>query len=698
MKNLMTICLVVLVLGLCGSVLAETYYVATTGDNDGDGSVDNPWLTITHALNQPQVVYGDTINVAAGTYAELITLKNGVAVIGAGPSFTTIDGGAAGSVVTAIGCDADTVLEGFTITNGMAEYGGGMYNEDSNTTITSCTFSDNTASDEYSANGGGMYNIYSSTTVTNCTFTGNTASRGGGMYNYLSYSPTVANCEFSGNSAGYGGGMENAYSDTIVTYCTFSGNSARAGGGMHNYLSYSPTTVTNCTFTGNTAREEGGGMHNYNMLSPTTVTNCTFLGNSAGYPGGGGISNSGDSAKITGCEFIGNTAHRGGGMSNWGYVSAHIEPTVTNCTFSGNSAVGSGGGMHNYQFTRPIITNCIIWGNTAGENGEEISNDDLATPLISYSNIDGCGGGWTGVGPWGLDRGGNMDADPLFVDPGWWDNNETPEDPNDDIWVNGDYHLLPDSPCIDAGDNDAVPADVTTDLDGNSRIVNGFVDMGAYEYCDCEPDIDVDLLTWEFGEVKLETSRSMSLTISNTGNDDLIISTLDFTTQSTEFEIESPPLLPLEIAPEGSVEIEVVFTPSAEECYSADLEIKSNDADEPVVTVNLSGCGVITEPTPSEQIADIIAFIRDSQEDESLVGTGGQPDKKIDVLVDMIGSISDLIFAEDFDKACPQLSVILRKCDGDDTPADFVQDGDQSGATAELASMIQDLMEDLGCE
>ncbi|RKY13364.1 MAG: hypothetical protein DRP82_05480, partial [Planctomycetota bacterium] len=48
--------------------------------------------------------------------------------------------------------------------------------------------------------------------------------------------------------------------------------------------------------------------------------------------------------------------------------------------------------------------------------------------------------------------------------------------------ANGDYHLKDTSPCIDAGDNSLVPSGVDKDLDGNPRIVNGTVDIGAYEY------------------------------------------------------------------------------------------------------------------------------------------------------------------------------------------------------------------------
>jgi len=76
----------------------------------------------------------------------------------------------------------------------------------------------------------------------------------------------------------------------------------------------------------------------------------------------------------------------------------------------------------------------------------------------------------------GCDEGVCISSDPCFIQPGYWD---------EDIWFDGDYHLLPVSPCIDTGDNSVVTT--ATDLDGNPRIIDGdgdgeaFVDMGAYE-------------------------------------------------------------------------------------------------------------------------------------------------------------------------------------------------------------------------
>ena len=80
-----------------------------------------------------------------------------------------------------------------------------------------------------------------------------------------------------------------------------------------------------------------------------------------------------------------------------------------------------------------IITNSIIWGNYPNQVLVDSGND----PVIVYSDVQ--------VGWWGL---GNIDIDPLFVEPGLW------TDP-DGLWMDGDYHLLPESPSIDAGDPDS---------------------------------------------------------------------------------------------------------------------------------------------------------------------------------------------------------------------------------------------------
>ncbi len=265
-----------------------------------------------------------------------------------------------------------------------------------------------------------------------------------------------------GRATDSGGGMYNSSSSPTLGNCTFSGNSGMDGGGISNVSSSSPA-LTNCTFRGNWTGSSGGGMDN--VYSSPTLTNCVFSGNSA-YNCGGGMSNTSSSPTLGNCTFSGNSARDGGGMLNFSYSS----PVLTNCTFSANLAGGAGGGMHN-DLSFPTLTNCIVWG--AG--GSPIY-DDSSAPVITYSDIQG---GYAGTG--------NIDTDPLFV------HNSSPG--ADGIWGTvdddyGDLRLQARSPCIDAGGNAAVPANISTDLAGNPRFVDvpglhdpgAIVDIGAYEY------------------------------------------------------------------------------------------------------------------------------------------------------------------------------------------------------------------------
>ena len=222
--------------------------------------------------------------------------------------------------------------------------------------------------------------------------------------------------------------------------------SDRRGGGMYNYQA-SPT-ITNCNFIRNSAHNSGGGI--YNMYSNPILTNCTFTDNFGGF--GGGMYNDESNSSLTNCLFIANTAigGNGGGMNNY-----RSNPTITNCTFNENDAYDIGNSMYNSE-SNPILTNCIVWGD-----GFDEIHVESGAPIVTYSDIQG---GWPGLG--------NIDVDPMFGDPHGPDGIVGTEDDN--------LRLLIGSPCIDSGDNSAVT--VTTDLDGNERIVNNFVDMGAYEF------------------------------------------------------------------------------------------------------------------------------------------------------------------------------------------------------------------------
>ena len=154
--------------------------------------------------------------------------------------------------------------------------------------------------------------------------------------------------------------------------------------------------------------------------------------------------------------------------------------TVTNSTFAGNSAFNDGGAVSVSGGTA-VLTNSIVWGNTNASWSGQLAAAIAGTFTVSFSLVQG---GWTGVGS------NNITDDPQFV--------RQPSPGGDGAWGTGDddygdLRLQLTSPAIDAGDNGAVPAGVSTDLAGQPRFADvptrpdtgagtpPIVDMGAYE-------------------------------------------------------------------------------------------------------------------------------------------------------------------------------------------------------------------------
>ena len=240
------------------------------------------------------------------------------------------------------------------------------------------------------------------------------------------------------------------------TQTTGNGYFNRSGGGVQMYTSRG--LVTNCVLAGNSASERGGGSIDGNL------SNCMLIGNSAYYGGGshGGTLNyctlsdnvatyggGSDRSTLINCMLSGNSAVQSGGGSLIG--------TLNNCTVSSNSA-NYGGGCYN-----GTLTNCIVYFNTAS-----VSGHNWFTP--STTNMTYC---CTIPDPGGT---GNITNNPQFVNA-----------------PAGNYRLLPSSPCINVGTN--LPwMTGAADLDGNPRIADSTVDMGAYEWMDSDGD---GLSDWE---------------------------------------------------------------------------------------------------------------------------------------------------------------------------------------------------------
>ncbi len=194
------------------SVWAATLYVALNSPNPTPPYTT--WATaaanIQYAVNAAET--GDEIVVSNGVYAGGVSVNKPLTLLGVnGPQFTIINGGGANQCVY-LGSGAS--LSGFTLTNGVAYQGGGVYCAPS-AVVSNCTIIGNSASYGGGVGGGTPYTDSHGGIFYNCTITGNSAYVGGGADRATFY-----NCTFTGNSASYGGGFGTARCTTARSPAT----------------------------------------------------------------------------------------------------------------------------------------------------------------------------------------------------------------------------------------------------------------------------------------------------------------------------------------------------------------------------------------------------------------------------------------------------------------------------------------------
>ena len=292
------------------------------------------------------------------------------------------------------------------ITGGYSQFGGGIYvNKNATLNIEKGTIAGNKAK-EY---GGGIY-VLGTLNMTGGTIEGNEASTdGGGIHvadpgkldlnsvtitdNYASAfgggicldtskDASISNCEIFGNEAGKRGGGVFAGSDgktLTISGTRINGNKARWGAGLASGQGTDAIVISGGALSDNEASEFGGGIW---VAQHTTLTarDATISGNKAGKYGGGGIKNQGVA-------------------------------TLVNCTISGNSTKGSGGGITNGSFdifatssdeSDLTLEGCTVFGNSASTDGGGVfSGKKLAIKGGSFSRSDDnpgnsagiCGGG-----------------------------------------------------------------------------------------------------------------------------------------------------------------------------------------------------------------------------------------------------------------------------------------------------------------
>ena len=179
------------------------------------------------------------------------------------------------------------------------------------------------------------------------------------------------------------------------------------GGGI--YCEDSSPTLANCAFLDNNSTLVGGGLfcgveaisvsinralwHDSDppslVRSGPTVTDCTFSGNSS--RGGGGAFCYQGSPTLTRCTFSGNTAERGGGV-----YCAGDDTNLLDCTFFGNQADELAGGLYLSAWSSATVTDCAFLHNTSARHGGAVVSEQYSSPTFTGVTFTRNVSVWTG--------------------------------------------------------------------------------------------------------------------------------------------------------------------------------------------------------------------------------------------------------------------------------------------------------------
>jgi len=331
-----------------------------------------------------------------------------------------------------------------------------------------CTVEYGCAADTDSVDwGGGIHITNSNPVIRYCLLRENTAVIGGAIC-CLNSNPTIDKCLIAENTAtgvgAVGGGIYGWNSSPIIQQCTITGN---FGGAIYTYESPEPF-IDQCMITWN----DGGVYFND---SDAFISNCTIRGNDSGDTGGGITCAWGADAIITNCLINENLSDVvGGGIGCW-----DSDPIIENCVISGNitGEIG-GGGIYFAVDSHPTVVNVIVDGNV-GYGAFYFHNSPTATIThCDFDNYEGdCFSGNTIPASLGELVAVNANGDScdaffnIFENPSF-------------VYQPLNYHLEPDSPCIDAGNPESQyndPEDPVNPgyalLPAQGTVVN---DMGSY--------------------------------------------------------------------------------------------------------------------------------------------------------------------------------------------------------------------------
>jgi parallel beta-helix repeat protein len=416
----------------------ETFYVNVSGGQD-------QYTSIQSAIDVSNM--GDTIIVAPGTYYETIDYKGkGITIKSSqGAEKTIIDANNIDAAVKCInGEDSGAVLRGFSVTNGFAMNGGGIYiSGASSPTIIDCIVFNNQAQKE----GGGIAAAYSSMPmIIDCEIKQNTARNGAGIACLNSSSASFRNTSIIENQALKNGGGVYVYYGSLpdIQSCDISNNMAQSrGGGVYGFGAAPKLVASHVNH--NTA-ENGGGIMLHDALFP--LIEETMIRENTATTGGALYLLDTSSPEIQNSLIADNQATYGGGL----YVREVSTALINYSTFANNRAYSEGAGIYGSDVTEFTFRNGILW-----QDGNEIVLGESDVPIVEFSNVRQLEGIFSGVG--------NINQDPIFAGP-------------------KDYHLGLGSPCKNMGNAIHAPA---RDIAGVKRPVGSGFDIGAYEELNVPP-------------------------------------------------------------------------------------------------------------------------------------------------------------------------------------------------------------------
>ncbi|PKP07842.1 MAG: hypothetical protein CVU08_15880, partial [Bacteroidetes bacterium HGW-Bacteroidetes-3] len=373
------------------------------------------------------------------------------------------------------------------------------------------------------ANGGGIYSnsklILQNSSIDNNEANSSTTS----YYYWASYFKSYC----------YGGGVCNEYTTagqkSLISNCTINNNTSNS----YSDLAY--------------GEMKGGGIYARNM----DILNCEISNNdtytdlsvAGGLNQGGGIYHEG-TGKIYYSTISFNDASAGTGFISGGYTSntyggglySNSADPVSNCLFHNNSVVARnkayGGGI--YNISTSVFSNITVAKNTSyssvtptpdnqgsgiytNNSGAKFHNSIIYfNELLNYYDLTSASEVKNSVIQLYPNGATNFNINPQFTDT-----------------AANNFHVSAASIAINRGDNLFIPADITTDLDGNSRVSGSSVDIGAYELDLCKSYTTIyDEICfgtpYVFNGQNLSTSGIYKDTLTNVAMCDSII-TLNFT-------------------------------------------------------------------------------------------------------------------------------------------------------------------------